>query len=53
VIDPNFGNSLSLLRNVDRALQPGAADTNRVAEEYRSTYYRVETPAGSLGGTMA
>jgi hypothetical protein len=41
-----------LLRNADRARHPSQADLN-IPEEYRTTFYSVETPAGSLNGTMA
>ena len=53
VLDPNFGDSYSLLRNTDVALDPRAIRDLDIVEEYRTTYYQVVTPAGSLAGTMA
>ena len=53
VLDPNFGDSQSLLRNTDVALHPTSSADLSIAEEYRSTYYEVQAPPGSLAGTIA
>ena len=53
VIDPNFGDSYSLLRNFDLASEPALSNDRAIVEEYRTTYYLVETPPGSLNGTIA
>ncbi len=60
VIDPNSGDMLGVLRGVDRAKitgtegdgMPGGSSLGLV-ESYRSSYWRVVTPPGSLDGTMA